>query len=536
MSICKEYMVDEERELFFTLETCKPCHFRFLECDALLHRDTLRISEHVVLPGSYVAISYVWKGLASAPGVDPGTSLRVAGTKNADPINITLLKTAALAAVCRDCDFLWLDQLCIIQTSREDKDWQITHMYDIYRGCQICLAFVGGLGRLSDLFEPWPWVTRAWTLQEALVPPEICIVFAWSHGEKCYQANAPIPIREIEKGKSAMLPLGSAIYALSVYDSFSNMSRGIRGSGIRSTSMRTLHIASNHKSDARSDPIRAFSILQCSILRTSSRPVDMILSIMGLLDVDLDPSQFAAADREKALLMLLRHCLDRGQPAWWLALSIGRAGGSQMTYLPPLPLTTVCGTPQVSLFGGQLASAESQVGSGAFALKETPHGHMRVDGLLTLYARTCRVKYVASSSSKADVQSHLAKGYLADKEEANGSTRVWEILETQRPDIFDDTSSTESQIQIASLLGLDPKHTFWDYFGNWAQEFCAVHVGALRSINTGEFGAWYDPEPNVFFLLEKAHPADIGYWTKIGDGKVTIEDLESWKHDTVSVR
>ncbi|KAM0703947.1 hypothetical protein Q7P35_008953 [Cladosporium inversicolor] len=539
MAVCKVYSFRRDRESPFSLAECNPCRFRFLECNALLDEEIIRISEYTALPKQYATISYVWKGSDCASGKDPARTLRVSGAELANSIDTDILKCAARAATSKDCDFLWLDQLCIMQTSREDKDWQITRMYQIYHESQVCLAFLDGLGRLADIFKPWPWLTRAWTLQEALAPPAVYIIFAWTHGTQHYQVNAPITIDEIETGKSAMMELERAIYALQCYGSFPSMSKNIRD-GHLSKLMRSLQIAIfyNKRSKAQFHPFRSFSILQCSFSRTSSRPVDMILSIMGSFDVHLDPSQLASTDRERALLMLIQQCLRRGEPAWWLAMSQAQAVGIHSSYLPPFPLTTTSGTPQIPLIGGRLVRATNVLGGDVTALIGAPHGHMEDDGLLTLHARQCRVRYIMSLSKEfGNIEDCLMERYLADHEES-GIMRLWELPRSQYLATANlKPSGSEVIRDIVALLGVDSTYVYADDLDKTSQEFCAIHVGAVKLMSTGEFGvSWHNPEPHVFFLLQRAQSGSRSYWTKVGVGRVKSEELERWAYDDISLR
>lgn len=63
------------------------------------------------------------------------------------------------------------------------------------------------------------------------------------------------------------------------------------------------------------------AIWRASLLRTSSRPVDMVFSIMGLLDVALDPNAFDRNDRRSASLRLLQELAKRGHRAEWLGMA-----------------------------------------------------------------------------------------------------------------------------------------------------------------------------------------------------------------------
>lgn len=36
--------------------------------------------------------------------------------------------------------YLWIDSLCIIQDSPDDRNYEALHMCDVYRNCMLCIA------------------------------------------------------------------------------------------------------------------------------------------------------------------------------------------------------------------------------------------------------------------------------------------------------------------------------------------------------------------------------------------------------------
>ncbi|KAJ7310165.1 hypothetical protein DFH08DRAFT_675019, partial [Mycena albidolilacea] len=84
-------------------------------------------------------------------------------------ISLKVLEYACRWASNSGSSYLWLDRLCILQTSKQDKVWQISRMYDIYDGSEQCVVLPGGLQCLASVFEETSWADRAWTYQEAIV-------------------------------------------------------------------------------------------------------------------------------------------------------------------------------------------------------------------------------------------------------------------------------------------------------------------------------------------------------------------------------
>ena len=77
------------------------------------------------------------------------------------------LRQAAKAARHLGCTFLWLDLLCLHQTSSEDKKLQIKNMGHIYEKATAVIIMPGGVAAAQHAEHDAPWITRAWTLQEA---------------------------------------------------------------------------------------------------------------------------------------------------------------------------------------------------------------------------------------------------------------------------------------------------------------------------------------------------------------------------------
>ena len=78
-------------------------------------------------------------------------------------------------------------------------------------------------------------------------------------------------------------------------------------------------------------------------MRTSSRPVDMVFSIMGLFGVSLDVGKYGEPDRERATIDLAEAVLKTGRGATWSAASMGAGSVSGMCTMPSFPATAVEG-------------------------------------------------------------------------------------------------------------------------------------------------------------------------------------------------
>lgn len=96
--------------------TATPQRYHLLDCNTFIEQRVLQIDEFTNFPSvPYSAISYVWRG----NGVeDARRAFSVEGARDADAISINVLEHAVVASVQLGAEYIWLDRLCIMQTSR----------------------------------------------------------------------------------------------------------------------------------------------------------------------------------------------------------------------------------------------------------------------------------------------------------------------------------------------------------------------------------------------------------------------------------
>ncbi|ESK90277.1 hypothetical protein Moror_7660 [Moniliophthora roreri MCA 2997] len=327
-----------------------PCRYRLLSLTSLRYRGLFQIYEFDELPmyseilpnvlknlnipgfklpemSHCCAASYVWRGVAvnadpslpSAQRAKEKGDFTVMGGEDGDPISISVLNDICWAATAGNgvATFLWLDQLSILQSSKEDKAWQIQRMYHIY-STSTTIALPGGLGRLASLDDETTWMDRAWTLQEVLAPNgAVLTLFAKDNvSDSDLRGLKEVEYYSEREDATSIVAIASLFDLL---DRSRNQNRTIFG--FQSPQVTALLDARAGRSET--------SIWQCAIMRTSSRPVDMIFSIMHLLGVSLDPKLFESDDRVGATIALARGILEKqnGQASW--------LGG--LWFLPPSP-------------------------------------------------------------------------------------------------------------------------------------------------------------------------------------------------------
>ncbi len=357
---------------------------------------------------------------------------------------------------------LWLDRLCIKQEDEEDKRWQIKNMYDIYKRCALCLVLPGGLKRLAELSEQTTWAKRAWTLQEALVPDHVECLFSWRKLSmkttvSCDSVVVVEPFRSAVLSLEGLLnatmtglkytltesgdgdygngfqidaenededddlsenPSSSEIKDLKLEDpqtdeiidddssdwqnEGSEKEQGAESpirekpNTLTSTEAHVLYNVLKHRESDRD--MKEAALWKCALMRTSSRPVDMVFSVMALFGVPLDPAFFDHNDREKATLALAQGILQSGGRATWLGISLTMDPSPFMSTLPTFPETNVAGGAMIQTPTGP-QSVENMVDS-YWLLTETLTGSMDADGNFHTRSRAAALKRAERSLKK----------------------------------------------------------------------------------------------------------------------------------------
>ncbi len=77
----------------------------------------------------------------------------------------------------------------------------------------VCVVLAGGLQYMVSLDEETAWIHRGWTLQEALAPPIIEVLFTWKLHSG--QASAGVTMESTERLEE-VVPNQSAVTSLSL--------------------------------------------------------------------------------------------------------------------------------------------------------------------------------------------------------------------------------------------------------------------------------------------------------------------------------
>ncbi|KZT03685.1 uncharacterized protein LAESUDRAFT_683536 [Laetiporus sulphureus 93-53] len=240
--------------------------------------------------------------------------------------------------------YLWIDRLCIIQDDRHDKKLQIRNMHAVYKHCAICFVLPGGIQRIVGLNEETGWITRAWTLQEAIAPARTYVVYdRWDSRYRWSGETA-----------QEVFPDGSFRYSMAPLADILASSIPLKGySGYRPAIIRSTEGDLEASASARVQLVALWgamklkgaakeqAIWRSALMRTSSRPVDMVYSIMGLFDVTLDTHAYGEDDRLLASRAVAQATLQKGCAPNWLGTSFFLPPSRKLSAFPRVPETSV---------------------------------------------------------------------------------------------------------------------------------------------------------------------------------------------------
>ncbi|KAF2741170.1 hypothetical protein EJ04DRAFT_571876 [Polyplosphaeria fusca] len=368
-------------------------------------RKMLRKLNHIA-NNKYVAISHVWD---DAPEVmnemnemAESELLHIDvqgpdGTLATKTLSWPGLIQMAHAVRRRGADYFWLDLPCIDQIDRDksDLDYAICIMSDIYEFASGVVVMIGGAGCVQRFDKLTGWMDRAWTLQEAILNKDTYVCLKWPktnldiiHGANTWSfdsiplLNTMFPdttydyclvklhdLLDLSDAKPSTLP--AAVRKVRVLDGMVLKARNAPRLALRAAIVRpTSNIYRQ---------IRYTGVWRSMYMRTSSKPRDVVYSIMGIFKITIDPFRKA---RDPAYLFrdLARKTAAKWNvgPAW---LTIGGIRGSDIPHdpksriIPKFPHAEKAGEksndkPPQMAFGGRFEWAGYHVDHSPFFIKE----------------------------------------------------------------------------------------------------------------------------------------------------------------------
>jgi Heterokaryon incompatibility protein (HET) len=287
----------------------------------------------------YAAISHVWK-----------PSPAIASRINTRPLHITLeengtheigwlgLMQAAIAARHLKCDYLWLDFICLNQTSKADKKLQIKNMANIYAYCAYTIVMLGGVRCAQRLEDESLWHTRAWTLQEALESVRRgrnavrYALIEWEYDksfevyrkgfQKLEEGMAIVPIRELLDLQGNPMPIAqikhSGKYGPRRYGD--RMLVPVHTFGENKEVIKSLLRLLYHPQELSKDVKLDSSIWRALWVRMSSREHDVLYSSMNLFSTPVQLDIDYQKDFETVLIHFLGTLHEKPSVPYWLSI------------------------------------------------------------------------------------------------------------------------------------------------------------------------------------------------------------------------
>ncbi|KAF7932048.1 uncharacterized protein EAE97_009069 [Botrytis byssoidea] len=268
----------------------------------------------------YTAISHVWNPSPEVEhqmnamndkdlfGVefDPphgGTGLRL--------VNISWigLNQMAHAAKMKGSNYIWLDLCCIDQPDRKDNEtkFQISMMADIYRHANNVIVMVGGAGCVQHTDQVSPWMERAWTLQEAILNRKTFVCVLWPNLKRkvTYMSKGSPVVWTFQQVIAAKLApkisSGDVCCLISLKDLLDMAdvdSSLLKPSGCPEISVldgMTLKAGNAPRLALRTAflnsplAIKYTGVWRSMFMRTSTKSIDVVYSIMGIFNLVIDP-------------------------------------------------------------------------------------------------------------------------------------------------------------------------------------------------------------------------------------------------------
>ncbi|KAJ7310136.1 hypothetical protein DFH08DRAFT_666925, partial [Mycena albidolilacea] len=306
------------------------------------------------------------------------------------------------------CTHLWLDRLCVMQAHKRDKTWQIQRMYQIYKRCGVCLVLPGGLVRLARLDDSTSWIDRAWTLQEALTPHNMKCIKIEGYNEnltnKRHSWSAPGWLGEepTPYGPSVEKVLENEGNNVTVAANLEilEMSLGSMLQYIKQHAPKLVHHPhrfpicilrpSETKRLIMGHIFGGFRLWTASYTRSSSRPIDMVLSLVQLFNTRLDVSRFGEEDRLKAMIALVQTLMSRrGGMATFLYITPTMEPSRELSTLPQMPETSESGQAYINTRKGRVLAYRAFGGGGTneWEAEGVPKGVMTDSGYFIFWGR-----------------------------------------------------------------------------------------------------------------------------------------------------
>ena len=451
----------------------------------------------------------------------PAKKLQGSATKLNRPLQIDVEGTAphttswhgliqaATAAKYLKCDYLWLDLLCLNQRSKNDKKLQIKNMANIYRNSTAVLVMFGGCAAAQGLNKYSSWIDRAWTLQEATLGETYALIEWPFPGYNGHFLNVASGIEKLD-GEIAIVSLEELLevnpeerykayiseaerptlkrtdpdhqFQKSAPSKEIEIDFSIQCLGSRRLPISALQavLGLTYDNYKRKREVRLGAAWRSMWLRTSTKPQDMVFSMIHLLDVDIE------VDYDHSLEDLIFELVAKTAsfPAWLtIAHNVPVVPNSGL--IPVLPTFTANSFPTY-LVGGKPYPAANILSDGGLCFK--------YDIILTTSSKTDGID-ICAQMLEVDEIGH-SKSYHNEG----------------------DKDLSSSYLHKSELHLSGPNYHVWANCWFEGEMGSVAIVTGQRSIR---FMDMLVPEADPFVIL--ARKSSRGIWEKVGAGRLVIQ-------------
>ncbi|KAH8703875.1 hypothetical protein BGW36DRAFT_93271 [Talaromyces proteolyticus] len=367
----------------------------------------------------YATISHSWSPSKEVERLSAAANrpLRIdLGNNKHHEISWQGLVEAAKAAQHLQCVFLWLDLVCVHQDSSEDKKLQIQHMGQVYQHSTAVIVMPGGVSAVQGPEHYAPWITRAWTLQEAtLSPSNVYVLIRASKRDPNYDYEM------ITTGPQYDIDNVDDTIALSKLQSLLSC----RKSGLKITKVdkvtkeridvpfivkcfgndEPLITALEGVLSGHTDAMKKSAAWRSIWLRTSTKSQDMVFSVMHLLGVNIKVDYHRT--RDELILELARR--TKSFPSW---LDIGEdiPYNSRFGLVPDLPIFHSNDTPSYKI-GCQMVPANKFTVTGTYITEYDIKIKTSVDTTFEGDLICAHIFLIDQNSTYVSISSHTGEKY-----------------------------------------------------------------------------------------------------------------------------
>jgi len=253
----------------------------------------------------YTAISHVWAQSSfvkrTAKRVNRPLSILIEGDST-NTISWHGLVQAARASKHLQSEYIWLDFLCLHQTSKSDKKLQIKNMGAIYENAAGTLVMPGGISAAQRVDKSAGWIDRAWTLQESTLCPDTYVLLDWPRkhsltvggikdAEFKYLGHS-IAIIRLRGLLEARVSTEDIYYEIDGEEE-EGLELDISCFGEDNTAIMALWTMLESKGDPY---ILKSAAWRSMWMRTSTKPQDMVFSVLHIFNADIEINYSRSVD------------------------------------------------------------------------------------------------------------------------------------------------------------------------------------------------------------------------------------------------